>query len=222
MPADPHNRTRKPMETGVVLGASLRGVRGARVGVPVVAALVPVASTFVVTESYDSQMLLAVTVILGFALQAAVDDPERSILAAAPYALASRTLGRVAAASSFTLPVWLLAVAVTRWHLATMPFTALVVQTATLWLVAVVVAMSAWRVSTSPNPSYVATPVLLAMVLLATLLPPQWRMFDAQQWGPPWIAAQLRWCAVLTLAAGLLALLLADPMTPGRARSEGR
>jgi len=221
MPSEARERTGKRREPAVLLRASLRGVRGAGVGVPVVAALVLVASTFAVTESYGSPLLLAVTVILGFALQAAVDDPERSILAAAPCALPRRTLSRVAAAGSFTLPVWLLAAAVTRWHLAATPVPALVLQTATLWVVGVVVAMSAWRASDSPHPSYIAAPVLLAMVLVGTLLPPQWRMFDAQQWGPPWLAAQLRWCAVFSASVGVLALLLTDPMTSRRARAEG-
>jgi hypothetical protein len=217
MPADAPAR-RSSEDAAAVFGASLRAVRGPGIHLPVTAALVLVVSTVTVTGSYGLHVLAAVAVVLGLALQSAVDDPERSILAAAPYPLATRVLNRVAAVVSFAAPVWLVAAAVIRWQLPAAPLRALTLQTLALWAVAVMVALCVWRASASTTPSYIASPLFLGVVLAGNVLPPRWQMFDAQQWGPPWVAAQLRWCALLLFAAGVIALLLDDPNRPRRAR----
>jgi hypothetical protein len=195
--------------TAVVLGASGRAIRGRGLHLPVIAALA-LGSTSIVTDSYGAQVLLAVTVVLACALQSAIDDPERSILEATPSSLARRALNRVAAAAVLVVPVWLV-VAVTLGRRAhPIPPYALGLQVLTVWTMAVAVAMCVWRASASTTPSYVASPVLLGLVLVGQVLPPRWQMFNVQPWGPPWIAAHIRWCSLLLIAIALLVLLLSD------------
>ena len=198
--------------SGVVLVASARAVDGAGLRLPVAAALVLVAVTSTVTDSYGVQVLGAVGVLLAFTLQAAVDDPERSILAAAPYSLGSRSLHRVVASATLAVPVWLVAAGTVEWRTPSAPVAALGLQAVVIWCLAVAIGAGVWRASASPSPSYVASPVLLGLVLVAHVLPRRWQIFDAQAWGPPWIAAQLRWCGLLLLAIGLVILLLTEPM----------
>lgn len=215
-PASAPGRRWSARSTPVVLAASARAVDGAGLRLPVAAALVLVAATSAVTDSYGVQVLGAVGVLLGFALQAAVDDPERSILAAAPYSLASRSLHRVAVATALALPVWLVAAGVARVHTSSIPVASMALQVVVIWGLAVAIGVGVCRASPSPSPSYLATPVLLGLVLIAHVLPRQWQIFDAQPWGPPWIAAQLRWCGLLLVAVGLVTLLLREPMDPLR------
>jgi hypothetical protein len=54
--------------------------------------------------------------------------------------------------------------------------------------------------------------VLLSVTLALDALPRGWQMFDTQTWGPPWIATQLRWLAVLIIAVATVSLLLRDAM----------
>jgi hypothetical protein len=52
--------------------------------------------------------------------------------------------------------------------------------------------------------------VLLAGALVVNGLPRGWALMAQQTWGPPWLAAHLRWAAVLLAGVGLAALLLRD------------
>lgn len=204
-----------------LFAASAHAVRNRGIGAPAIAAILLSMSTWSARGSHGNQILLAVTAVLGLVLQSAVDDPGRFISEATPYTLARRTLNRVAAASAVVLPVWLVTAVALRWQTHSPPVLAVGLQTLTLWAFAVVVAMVVWRVSASTTPSYVASPALLATVLAGYVLPPRWQLFGAQEWGPPWVAAQLRWCALLTIAVAALSLLLSDPMTRATTQRHG-
>jgi hypothetical protein len=225
MGATPSSSRRTSVANVGLYAASARAVRGPGLRLPVLAALLLLAAIPVVAESYTAQMLPAVTVVLAFALQSALDDPERSILAAAPCSLARRSLTRVAAVTLRVVPLWVAAATLVRRRVGTVPFDALGLQALTIWTVGVAVAVWVWRASGATTPSYVAAPVLLGMVLVGHVLPARWQVFEAQPWGPPWVAAQLRWCALLLVGTASLVLLLADDMdrrpraTPARRRT---
>jgi hypothetical protein len=206
----PRNHRRRA--AGELFAASARAVYDQAVGLPVIAALVLIGATWRILDAYGAQVLIGVAVVLGFALVSAIDDPERSILAATAYSPTRRSLFRVAAAVAIITPLWLAAAAAVAWRADGVPIRTLALQTATLWAVGVAVAVTVSYASASVSPSYIATPALLALTLAADALPRGWQMFNAQTWGPPWAAAQLRWTAVLALAFAVIALLLRDPM----------
>lgn len=202
----------KARTAGELLRASARAVYGQGIGLPVGAAILLVALTYPVLDSYGSQVLTGVTAILAFGLVCAVDDPAAGILAATPYSPTRRSLCRITAAVAVLVPVWLAAAAVVAVRADGLSMRMLGLEALTLWTLAVAVALGVGRASSSVAPSYVATPVLLGVILAAGNLPPGWEMFDAQPWGPPWIAAQLRWLAALLTASAVAAMLLRDPL----------
>jgi hypothetical protein len=197
--------------------ASARATYSRALGLPLLAALALTAATWRVLDAYGAQILIGVAVVLGSALVSAIDDPEGLILDATPYSTTRRTLFRIAAAGAAVVPVWLVAAAAVAWRTDGASIPVLSLQTAALWAVGVGVALTVRRVSASVTPSYVATPVLLSVTLAGDALPRGWQMFDAQSWGPPWIASQLRWSAVLVVAVALTTLLLTDAMDRPRA-----
>jgi hypothetical protein len=195
-----------------LFAASARAVFGRAVDVPLLAALALTAATWSVLDSYGPQVLIAVAVVLAIALISAIDDPEGPVLDATPYSPTRRSLFRVGAAGAVVVPVWLLAAAAVAWRTDKVSIPVLSLQTAALWAVGVAVAVGVRRASASVSPSYVATPLLLSVTLALDALPRGWQMFDAQPWGPPWIATQLRWLAVLIIAVPLVIFLLRDAM----------
>jgi hypothetical protein len=200
----------------VLLAASARAVRGHGTRLPVIAALVFLCLIPAIAQPYVPLALPAVTVVLAFALQVAIDDPARSILAATPYSPARRSLNRVAAVAVIVVPIWLIVAAVVQLRVGTPPAWSSGLQAVSIWTTGLAVAVGASRTSASTTPSYRASPFLVGMVLVAHALPPSWQMFDAQPWGPPWTAAQLRWLATLMIAVGLLTVSLSDPMSRRR------
>jgi hypothetical protein len=206
----PYARSRRPATA--LFAASARAVLGRAVDVPLLAALALTAATWPVLDSYGPQVLIAVAVVLAFALISAIDDPEGPVLDATPYSPTRRSLFRVGAAGAAVVPVWLVAAVAVAWRTDRVSIPVLGLQTAALWAVGVAVAVGVRRVSASVSPSYVSTPVLLSVTLALDALPRGWQMFDAQAWGPPWIATQLRWLAVLAVAVALVTLLLRDAM----------
>jgi hypothetical protein len=197
---------------GPLLAASARAVWHRAFGAPVTAALVLLAASWPVLGTHGPQVLIAVTVVLAFALLAAVDDPAGPVLAASPYSLTRRCMYRLAAAVAIAAPVWLLAAATVAWRADGISVRAFALQAAALWTIGVGIALYVWRSSASVSPSYVAGPVLLSVTMGSDALPRGWQLFNAQTWGPPWIAAQLRWTALLVLAVALIMLLLRDAL----------
>jgi hypothetical protein len=196
---------------GQLFAASARAVCRSTVSTSLAAVALLVASSPVLA-SYGSQVLIAVGIILAFALVAAVDDPAGPVLAASPYSLTRRCLYRLAAAGAVAAPVWLVAAVAVAWRAELSAIPTLALQTLALWIVGVGIALCVWRVSASVAPSYVAAPVLVCLTLALDALPRGWQLFNAQSWGPPWVAAQLRWIAVLVFAVSVTGLLLRDAM----------
>jgi hypothetical protein len=203
---------------GELLLASARAVRRAAVVGPLGAAVVLVGvATPVLDDGYAMPALRGVSALLAMAVLVTVDDPAGRVLAASPYPLRTRTLARLAAVLAAAVPVWLLAAAVVAWR-ADVPVGGLAVEAVALCGVGLAVAGTVAWVSGSLGPSFVAGPVLLGLLLLTYGLPRDWALVQSQTWGAPWVAAQLRWAALLLGAVGLLGLALRDPLEARRTR----
>ena len=188
--------------------------------VPAGAALVLVLATApVLDDGWGLQVLRGVGVLLACAWVTATDDPVGEVVAASPYPRHVRTLARVGASSLPVLAVWVAAAAVVQVRVSEVPVLGLGVEALALGLLGLAVGtgLRAWH--DLHRPAHAAA---LALVLLAfvTSTAPRWyALHQAQTWGPPWEAAQVRWWALALVAAGVLALGVHDPLNRSRSRA---
>jgi hypothetical protein len=205
-----------------VLGASWFAVRRAPLLVPAAAALLLVAATAPVQDDGHAILVLrGVGVLLACGWVATMDDPCGEVLGASPYPRPVRSLARAAAGLGVVLPVWLLAATVAQLRLPLTPVLALGVEALALCVagVAIGAGLRAWTGHLSP--SYLAVIGLVGLAIVTDALPRGWTMLQDQIWGPPWQAAQIRWGALLLVAAGMFWLALRDPLSDRRpARAE--
>jgi hypothetical protein len=141
----------------------------------------------------------------------AFDDPAAPTLQASPYPLARRFWLRIGCAAAVTIALW--TVALVRLLPPAPPLErmslALGLTVELLAALSVVWASAAWgrrRGVHEPGPA--TAPVLIGL-LFVTLLQEQAPLFVGP--GPQWLAAHLRWAAVLALGAALLAAAMRDP-----------
>jgi hypothetical protein len=196
-----------------LLAASWLAVRRTGLLLPAAAAVVLVAATVHVQEDgHAIQVLRGVGILLACAIVAAMDDPAGEVAAASPYPRQVRFLARVTAAASVVLPVWAVAAVVAETRFAPTPVWGLSLEAAAMWLcgLAICAGLRAWTGQLAP--SYIAVIGVVALAILSNALPRAWTMVQAQIWGPPWEAAQLRWAGLLLVAVGILARALQDPV----------
>jgi hypothetical protein len=157
--------------------------------------------------------VVGLILVLGGAF--AFDDPAARTLQAIPYPLARRLWLRAGCAAAVVVPLWSVVLLlpsvsggsmVSRWSLALGLTVEVLAELAVVW------ATAAWgRRRGVDEPGIAAAPVLLCLVLIGAMNP-RARLFVGP--GPEWLAAHLRWTAVLVCAAALLALAMRDPGRP--------
>ena len=196
-----------------LLRASLVVVRQPTLAAPAFAALLlPV----VMIGVLDSGDLLTVLrwegVLAACVLIAAVDDPSGEVLAAAPYSRAARVGARLAVALGIGVPLWALAGVLAHLREPSLPVLALAVEALALSAVGIAVAIGlrCWR--DLHRPSQLAAIVLLATYAALGAAPRWYALEVAQTWGPPWVAAHLRWSALAVLGGAVVVAALRDPL----------
>ena len=145
---------------------------------------------------------VGLTLVLGSGF--ALDDAAAPTLQASPYPLVRRMCLRIGCAGAVVVPLWTLALV---WihHLSL----AVGLTVELLGALAVVWATAAWgRRLGFDEPGIATAPVLLGLLYLAIALPRTQLLVEP---GPQWLAAHLRWAAVLAGAATLLAVAMRDP-----------
>ena len=188
--------------------------------VPAGAALVLVLATApVLDDGWALRVLRGVGVLLACAWVSATDDPTGEVVAASPYPRHVRTLARVLAAVPPLVLVWVVAAVVVQVRAPETPVLGLGVEVLALGLLGLGIgtALRAWH--DLHQPAYAATLGLVLLTVVMSASPRWYALHQTQTWGPPWEAAQLRWWALVLVAAGLVALALHDPLrTAGRHR----
>ena len=159
--------------------------------------------------------LRVVGLILVLSSGFALDDAAAPTLQASPYPLARRLLVRIGCAAAMVVPLWTIAM----WRLLPAAPTGadrvslsvgLTVEFAAA--LAVVWAAAAWgRRRGLAEPGIATAPVLLGLVFLVAVHPRAKLLVGPS---PHWLAAHLRWVAVLVCAAILLAVAMRDPAKP--------
>jgi hypothetical protein len=157
-------------------------------------------------------VLRGTAVLVAGALLLSLDDPSGELLAASPYSIRTRTWARLVTGLPGVLAVWAAALVLVAARsdgvpLAGASLEALAVTTSGLALAA---GLRAWRGLLTP--SHVACVGLVVLVVLGWFLPRWYAVDQAQTWGPPWQAAQIRWAAVAVVAGALLSAALLDPV----------
>jgi hypothetical protein len=169
----------------------------------------------VVSGSGSLWLLRSVALALAAAVPFALDDRSRRTVAAAPTALAARSLAVLGLAVVPAAAVWAAACAwVAVRGSSPVPVAALTLEAAGVTAAAVAAALALVRWRDVDEPGAVTAPVVLALGLLLPRLP-GWAALVTEP-GPGWTAAHLRWAALLALAVGAGAVSLADP---GRRRA---
>jgi len=191
--------------------ASLRSATRAGLAAPLGAALLLVvvcAQWF--GGGHDLELLRCVAFLLTAAVVSAVDDPAAETLAAAPYTLAARTLGRIVVATFAAAAVWAVALAVAATTAPGVPLLGISLQGLGIAVIGVTCAAGLRRFGQLHEPAVIAIPLVLALLLAAQIIPRQWALLGDQTWGTTWIAAQVRWSAVVAFGVGVTACALAD------------
>jgi len=169
----------------------------------------------VVSGSGSLWLLRSVALALAAAVPFALDDRSRRTVAAAPTALAARSMAALGLAVVPAAVVW---AAVCAWVAVRgsrpVPVAALTLEAVGVTAVAAAAALAlvGWR--EVDEPGAVTAPVVLALGLVLPRLP-GWAALVTEP-GPGWAAAHLRWAALLALAVGAGSLAVADP---GRRRA---
>ena len=159
-----------------------------------------------------SLRMIGLILVLGSGF--ALDDAAAPTLQASPYPLVRRMCLRIGCTATVVVPLWTFAL--TRVHHVSLAVGLTIELLAGL---AVVWAAAAWgRRWGFDEPGIATAPVLLALLYLAVAVP-RTRLLVGP--GPQWLAAHLRWTAVLAAAVALLAFAMRDPMTR-RPRSDRR
>ncbi len=180
--------------------------------VPLVAGAVAAAAVLVLHHGGALTGVTSVRVVglvLALGCGFLLDDPAAPTLQPSPYPLARRLWLRIACAAAVVVPLWsvglilLLPRAVDRRPVALGLTVELAAGLTVVWAVA------AWgRRRGVDEPGVATAPALLGLVFLATMNP-QVRLLVGP--GPHWVAAHLRWAALLGVAAALLVLAMRDP-----------
>jgi hypothetical protein len=176
-------------------------VAGAALGMTIL--LVPGALTDRLTESQLTTLarLAAICVALGAAFL--LDDPATRSTPTVPTPRLARNLVRAALAGPAVALWWALtlSLAKTTGHdaAAHLPTGGLTLEAATLLATAFALAALAQRRDDDGNAGVVAGPVVLALVVVAWLLPRPVALLPAPD-DPAWTAAHYRWTAVLAIA----------------------
>lgn len=191
--------------------------------VPAGAALVLVLATApVLDDGWALQVLRGVGVLLACAWVTATDDPAAEVVAASPYPRHVRTLARVGACLPPVLAVWVAAAAVVQLRVPEVPVLGLGVEALALGLLGLAVGsgLRAWH--EVHRPAHAAALALVLLALVTSAAPRWYALHQAQTWGPPWEAAQIRWWALALVAGGVLTLALHDPLHRGRGARPAR
>lgn len=158
-------------------------------------------------------VLRGVAVLLAMALALGVDEPSALLLDATPTGLAQRLAGRLALLAAALAPFWVLALATVAAQGADVPVAALTLELAALSALALAVGLTLRRWWQLAEPAALVAPVLFGALLAAYRLPRRLALLEVQLWGPPWVAAHLRWTALLVAALSLLLVAAQDPAT---------
>jgi hypothetical protein len=135
----------------------------------------------------------------GFAL----DDAAAPTLQASPYPLARRLWLRIGSVTAVVVPLWTVVLAPAARSLALGLMVELLAALAVVW------ATAAWgRRRGLDEPGIATAPVLLGVVFLGAV---HTRVALLVGPGSEWLAAHLRWAAVLGIGVALLTLAMRDP-----------
>jgi hypothetical protein len=191
--------------------SSIRAGRRAGLGAPLAAALALLAATTRwFGHGHDLDLLRCLAFLLTATLVSAVDDPTHETLAAVPFSLAARTLGRVAVAALTATAVWVAALTVAVHTTRHVPLFWMTVEATGIAVVGVTCAVLVQRWGHLDEPAVVAIPAVLALLLSMQVIPREWALLGDQTWGPPWIATRIRWASLIAIATGLTSCALAQ------------
>jgi hypothetical protein len=155
--------------------------------------------------------LRVVGLLLALASGYVLDDGAAVTLQASPYGLARRLWLRIGCALAVIAPLWMVmlarllpsAQASDRWVLGVGLTVELAAGLAVVWAVA------AWgRRRGVEHPGIITTPVLLALLLLATSISQAPMLVGL---GPQWTSAHVRWSGILVGATCVLVAAMSDP-----------
>lgn len=159
---------------------------------------------------YAIWTLRVIALLLAVAVTFALDDPTGPTLAAVPTPRWWRILVRLLVVGVPAVVVWAAALVLVEQRVAVrLPVTALCLEAATLYAVALGLAGGLARWRDIAEPGVVASPALLALGLVLPQLP-SWTALVVNP-GPAWSAAHLRWLVLLAGGAAVLAGSMRDP-----------
>ena len=181
--------------------------------VPVGVALVLVLATLpALDDGYSLRVLRGAGLLLACAWVSTTDDPSGEVLGGSPYPRAVRSGVRVLTGAAVIAAGWVVAAAVVHWRAPDVPVLGVGLESLALGVlgIALGVTLRSWR--DQHQPAYTAVVGLAVLAFASSALPRWYTLLQSQTWGPPWEAAQVRWLAVLLIAAGLAGLALRDPL----------
>ncbi len=188
-------------------------LRRAQVAAPLVAgALLPLLAWAVPHPPDPLAVLRWAGLLLACAWLAAVDEPSTEVANASPHPGAVRLAHRVGAVGLVVVPVWTAASVLVRWRDPGVPTASLTLEFVSLSVVGVAIAAGLRARRHGDPQAHLAAAALVVGFGAAQAMPRWYALFAGQTWGPPFVAAHLRWAAVLLLGTAIIAAAVRDPL----------
>lgn len=208
-PTAPVSRLRQLAALGRPLAAAVRW-QPVIVGTLLVAVLLAVKAPDITSTGSAILWLRLFAIVLASSACFVLDDEAAQLLASSPLSLAGRRTLRVAVAGALVAVPWTTCVVVmSRRPTVDVPVAALTLELVTLLGVGLAAAAALDRWSGVPDPGVVASPLVVALALLAFRLPERWALYVPP--GSAWLAGHLRWAGLLAVAVLVLAWSMRDP-----------
>jgi fluoroquinolone transport system permease protein len=157
-------------------------------------------------------VLRVVALLLAAGLAFALDDRSRRTVQSVPSPAWWRAAGQVSVALGPAVAFWCAAIGWVSTRTGDLPVLGLSLEAAALAAAGLALAAGLVRWRDVGDPGAVAGPALLVSGLMTAQLPERVALLVGP--GPSWIAAHLRWSALLTAAAAVMVLAVRDPAAP--------
>lgn len=169
------------------------------------------ATTPVLDDGYAIQVLRGAAILLAGGLAMVLDDQSADVLAASPTTLMRRWAARLGLAVGVCAVAWTGALAWAGVVAGGLPWLALSVEAAALAAFAVALAAALRRWRDIREPGALVAPAVFGAVIGANLLPQRWSLLAGDPSGLGWMAAHVRWAAVLLATLVVLVVAAQDP-----------
>jgi len=180
------------------------------VGTLLAAILIAIKAPDIASTGSAILWLRLIAIVLASSACFVLDDDAAQLLASSPFSLARRRALRILVAAGLVAVPWAACVMVLAGRpTVDVPVTALTLELAALLGIGLAAAAVLDRSTGVPDAGVVASPLVVALALLAFRLPERWALYVGP--GSGWVDAHLRWAGLLAAAALVLAWCMRDP-----------